>query len=281
MSRFVSSSKIVYPSPAERMSTKRCGFKRWENHSRPEALRRRSPSETSWSRSGAYFSSGKDRLIQAQGDLGAGADEMLGDDHRIVRIDHRALESPAEKILRVVHEILVQGILLGDQGHQGFPVGPAHPSSPLPGGRHRPRVADQEANIQPADIDPQLQGAGGDHPQELARDQLGLDLPPLFREEPGPVRADPSSQVRPVLQNPGVQQLGDLPRLGERQGAKAGVEALQEEFGGERVGAGVRVQEKEMPPRAGRAALLHRFKRKAGQLLGKRLRGWRWWPNRR
>ena len=222
-----------------------------------------------------------DRLVRPQGNLRAGADQVFGDHHGIVRVHHGAFEPPSEKILGVVHEILVQGVGLGDQGDQGFPVGPAHPASPLPGGGHRSRVAHQDAHIQPADIDPQFQGAGGDDPQELPGNQLGLDLPPFLRKEAGPVRAHPAPQVRPVLQHPGMEQFGDLAGLGEGERAEAGVDAVQEEFGRQGVGAGIRVQEKKVPSRPGRSALRSRPRKEGRSVSRRKPAGWRWWPSRR
>ncbi len=41
-----------------------------------------------------------DRLIRSQGNFRAGADQVFGDHHGIVRVHHRAFEPPSEKILR-------------------------------------------------------------------------------------------------------------------------------------------------------------------------------------
>ncbi len=68
-----------------------------------------------------------------------------------------------------------------------------------------------------------------------------------------------------------MEEFGDLPGLGEGQGAETGIDAVQEKFGRQRVGARVRVQKEKMPARAGRPALGDRLERKAEQLLGKGL----------
>jgi hypothetical protein len=69
-----------------------------------------------------------------------------------------------------------------------------------------------------------------------------------------------------------VEKFGDLPRLGESQGTEAPVDAVQEELGRQRIGAGIGVQEDEVSPRPGGAAFGNRFEREAGQFLGESLR---------
>lgn len=124
---------------------------------------------------------------------------MFGNNHGIVRINYGALESPAEKILGMMHEILIQSIGLGDQNDKRFPVCPAYPASSLPRNRYRARVAHQNADIQSADINAQFQGAGGDYSQILSGNKLAFDFPALFRKKSGPIGADLAPQVRTIL----------------------------------------------------------------------------------
>ncbi len=134
-------------------------------------------------------------LVAGQGQLGSGADQVAVHDDLVVGIDHGGLGRPAEEVLGVAHEVLVQGVLAGDHDHGRLPLAAAHPSAALQGLHDRARVAHQDAQVEPADVDAELQGAGGDDRQQVARGHAGFDVPPLLREEPGPVGADPALEI--------------------------------------------------------------------------------------
>ena len=106
----------------------------------------------------------------------------MGLDHEaVVRVHHRGLHGPAEKLLRVLDEVLVQGVGLGHQDDEGVPALASHPAGPLPGSHHGAGIAHQDADVQAADVDAHFQGAGGDHAFHLAAGESALDLPALFR----------------------------------------------------------------------------------------------------
>jgi hypothetical protein len=73
-----------------------------------------------------------------QRNLGRGAFEVPGGDDRIVGVDHGRFGRPVEEVGRMAHEILVQGVLAGDQDHGRFPKCPADPPPALPGRHDRP-----------------------------------------------------------------------------------------------------------------------------------------------
>ena len=79
---------------------------------------------------------------------------------RIVRIDHRVLGCPAEEILRVAHEVLVDGRVVRDEHGQRLIFRAPRPSGLLPGAGDGARVADHQRQVQRADIDSQLEGVG-------------------------------------------------------------------------------------------------------------------------
>jgi len=75
----------------------------------------------------------------------------------------------------------------------------ADPADPLPGGDHAPRVADEEADVEASDVDPQLEGACGDDALERPLEQPPLDRAPppragsrSGRRSPAPGSAAPA-----------------------------------------------------------------------------------------
>jgi len=57
-----------------------------------------------------------------------GAAQVPGDDERVVRVDHRLLDGPAEDVLRVGHHVLVDRGVQADQHDQGVALPPAGPA---------------------------------------------------------------------------------------------------------------------------------------------------------
>ena len=97
---------------------------------------------------------------------------------------------PGKKFLGVFHKILVQGVGLGHQQDQRVLAPPSHAAAALPGRYHGARVTHQDTDIQPADVDPHLQGAGGNDPQHFAAGQLLFDFPAFFGQKTGSIRTD-------------------------------------------------------------------------------------------
>ena len=122
--------------------------------------------------------------------LGGAADQVRARHRVVVRIDDQPLAGALEELLGMVEEVLVEGV--GHRHHGGDRLAPvrAHPPRALPGGHHAAGVADQDAGVEAADVDPHLERRGGDHAVEVAREQLPLDPPPLLGEEAGAVARD-------------------------------------------------------------------------------------------
>jgi hypothetical protein len=100
-----------------------------------------------------------------------------------------------QELLRVVEEILVEGVRQGDQAV--IDSRPARPTRPercqvaiMPPGS-RP-----DAGVEAADVDPHLQGRGRDDAVDGASEEVGLDLPPLLGEETGAVVGNAGSELR-------------------------------------------------------------------------------------
>lgn len=102
-----------------------------------------------------------------QRQFGGGADQMSAQDDRIGRIEHGRFGRALEEVAGVAHEVLVQGVFLGNEDHGAVLAAASHPAAALPGGHDRAGIAHQQAQIQVADVDAQLQGVGGDDGQQL------------------------------------------------------------------------------------------------------------------
>ena len=92
-------------------------------------------------------------------------------------------------------------------------------------------VGSKKAPSGNADVDPHLERRGGDHAVEVPREKLPLDPPPLFGEEAGAVARDARGERRLLAPQPGVEQLGDPPRLGEHDRFESRLDEADEELG--------------------------------------------------
>ncbi len=129
-----------------------------------------------------------ERLIrQGNGPFGRRTGQVRTCNMRIMRVQDRRLKRSPEKIVRVFHEILIQGIRLRKENDEGFLLRAAHAPSPLPGVDDRSRISYQQADVQVPDVYPQLQSAGGNHSQEAPLRQFFFNTPPLLRQKTGPV----------------------------------------------------------------------------------------------
>ena len=140
---------------------------------------------------------------------------------RVRRVDHGRLGRLVEQVLGMVHEVLVERIVLRHQHREGVPV-PA-PGSPglLPHGGARARVAGQHGGVERADVDAELEGVRRRDREQLAVGQLPLELPTILGQVAGSVRLDPRALLRVahVATRELGQQLRGSSRPGEADGA--------------------------------------------------------------
>jgi hypothetical protein len=195
------------------------------------------------------------RLLEGQ--LGAGAQEMGPRDDRVVRVEDDLLETAPHELLRMGHEVLVERVRHADEHGQGRAVLPPDAPDPLPGGDYASGVPDEQAHVETADVHAQLEGARRDHSLQRAREQTALDLAALLGEVAGAVGAHARGVAGRSLQEPRMQELRDLARLGEGDRAVPLVERPGEKLRRGGVRAAARVQEQEVPLGAGRAAPIH------------------------
>ena len=201
---------------------------------------RRLPSQRGGSARAGVGMERKPRVVLAQRQLGRRARQVRREHRQVLRVDHRRLEPRLEEDPRVLHEVLVEGVRAGEQDHERRAVLPPDAPAALPGRRDRAGVADEDADVQPADVDPHLERRGADHRLERAGEELLLDLAPLLGEVAGAVRADDLAQLRVAVHRPGVDQLRVLARLGEDDRREVLAHRLAQQLRGERGGGAPR-----------------------------------------
>ncbi len=113
---------------------------------------------------------------------------MQGLDVGVVGVDYRVLGAASEEKARVPDQVLIERLVLRDENRKGLIGPPSSSARLLPEARDGSRVPHDEASLHAADVDPQLQGVRRGDPQQLAREELSLDLPPVLGDVPAPVR---------------------------------------------------------------------------------------------
>jgi len=139
----------------------------------------------------------------------------------------------------VADDVLVQSVVLGQQDDRRFPPASPDSPSPLPGGHHRARIAHQNTQVEPSNVDSQLESAGGDDGGKFPAGQLLLDHPPFLGQKTGAIGTDPAGQLRRHAQDAHVNQFSDFAGLGEGDGLEPGLGGPGEQLG--RQGRGVAV----------------------------------------
>src|ERR1700735_5340372 len=115
---------------------------------------------------------------------------MLGVDLAVAWIEDRGLDRAPDELVRMAAEELVERVLAGDVDRQTA-AATAGPSPHLAQAGDRPRERHTDGGVELADVDPQLEGVGRDHAEQLARGRAALELVALGRRVPGPVGSDP------------------------------------------------------------------------------------------
>jgi len=118
--------------------------------------------------------------------LVGGAEEVAAVDLRALVIEDGRLDGAVEELVGVAAEELVKSVLSGD----------VHGEPPAPSPRSAPHLAQRgdgageghhDRRVELADVDPQLEGIGGDYRAELACHQALLELAPLLGGVPGAI----------------------------------------------------------------------------------------------
>ena len=146
---------------------------------------------------------------------------------QVVRVEARFLGRPLEQELRVVDDVLVDRRSRGDQDGNARALPPAGPPELLPRRRHRTRVAGEDRDIEPPDVDAELERVRGDDAEDLAIAQPVLDRPTFGWQVAAPVAANAASRSVALAQRfaqSGQQQLDRDPRPPEHDRLAPGAE---------------------------------------------------------
>ena len=147
-------------------------------------------------------------------------------------VEDRGLDPAREERARLACEELVECVVGRDEDREAA-VAPARSSPLLPERRDGPGEADGDRAIEQPDVDPQLEGVGRGHAEELAFHEPSLDLTALCRRVSGAVRRKSlrCRGVDPLGREP-VDELRRLPALREADRAQPARGQLRQEAGG-------------------------------------------------
>ena len=154
----------------------------------------------------------------------------------VLVVEDRVLDGAVEELVGVAAEELVERVLARDV--DGEPAAAAAGAAPLLSQRcHRPRERHADGGVERADVDAELERVGGHDAEQLARDELVLELAPLLRGVAGAVGRDPLGElgVAEVLERVLRElrhQLDRLARLHEHDRARVLRDELGQQVGG-------------------------------------------------
>ena len=178
-------------------------------------------------------------------------------------------------------EELVERVLAGDVEGDAV-AAPPRPAPHLAQAGDRAGEGDADRGVELADVDAELERVGGDHGEQLAAGELGLDLAPLLGRVAGAVGRDPRRQpgLAVLLEPARVKRwISSIPRrLRRKQIVRAPLDdQVGEQLGGlrERRAAGHRllvdqrrVPDRDPPLRARRAVGIDERERRPDEPLG-------------
>ena len=277
-------STITRPSrPAERSETWAAGNSSGRRGTYwPPGRSRRWPALTS--RSAVAFQPAPEVLAVARHEraLVRRAEDVGGVDLLVLVVEDRVLDRAVEELVGVAAEELVERVLARDVDRQAAPA-PAGAAPLLAQARDGARERDADRRVERADVDAELERVGGDDAEQLAVDQLALELAPLLRGVARAVGRDALGELgmAEVVERELRElrhQLDRLARLHEDDRARALHDQLGEQVGGlgehRAAGAELLVGDRRVPHRdralghRGAVALDHGEVLEAGQALG-------------
>jgi len=129
-------------------------------------------------------------LVFIERQLGRGAGQMLGQDHRVIGVEPRMLRAALQHVFGVGDQILVDGVGRCHQHSDRHALPAARASHLLAGAGDCAGIASQHSRIELADIDAQLQRIGRHDGSHGALAQPALDLASLRWEIAAAITAD-------------------------------------------------------------------------------------------
>jgi hypothetical protein len=120
------------------------------------------------------------QVLRPHRQLRSRAAQLRRQDVRILRVEHRRFDRPAEDRLGVVGEVGVQWVVTGDEHDQRLLARAAGPTGLLPQRRDRPRKAGQHHRVQSGDVESEFQRVRRRHAQQFAGRERRLQGPSLL-----------------------------------------------------------------------------------------------------
>ena len=123
--------------------------------------------------------------------------QMVHQNFQIVRLHVRMLRRTPEKIIRMLHDELIQRRRRRDHHRARCSAASASPPRALPCGSDRARITRHHARVQRADINPQFQRTRRDHATNSPVAQAALNLSALTRQVSPAIAANRLRLSRP------------------------------------------------------------------------------------
>src|SRR5439155_10513421 len=148
-----------------------------------------------------------------------GGSHMAGEHARVLVIEDRGLDPPAEELLRLAHEVLVERVLGRDE-HRQTVVAPAGAAPLLTKRRDGARKPDGDDGVEQPDVDAEFERIRRRDAEQVALREAALDRAALRGGIARAVRREARS-VTETLGSEAVDELRRLPALRERERPQA------------------------------------------------------------
>ena len=164
----------------------------------------------------------------------SGATYMIQQNQQLIRRDEGVLGRGPEEKFGVAHNVLVQRQTGGDQYAQRRAIAPAGPPQTLPASGDGAGIAIEHADVQRADVHPQLQRRGGNYAIDTPFAQFAFGIPPLRWQIAAPVGKNPRRPagifVKHILKILG-KHLHHQPGLGEHNALETAADGHADDAG--------------------------------------------------
>ena len=161
-------------------------------------------------------------VVGSQGQFVGGARQLVGEHVRVGGIDDGGFGWSGKDLVGVVHVPLVELVVAGhEHGHRRLGAAPSPPCL-LPHGGGGAGKPVEHHGVEPAHVDAQLQGGGGDHGSQVPGEHGLLHGPAFSGQQATAIGLDAVGQ--PGGESPahlGGQYLGASPAPAKRKGAVA------------------------------------------------------------
>ena len=141
-----------------------------------------------------------ERFVGGERQLERGAPHVVHQDEQLVGRNPRMLGRRIDEELRIADDELVERIAGRDHYAERCTIASSRATETLPGAGDRARIAVQEAHVERADVDAELERVGRDHAVERAFAQLSFGLAALPGKITTAIRGDARRLSRIVVE---------------------------------------------------------------------------------